>query len=293
MALFKASVFLAVQTLLYAIFVSRSPYTMVTTAPTKAWADGPMRLIMTPQFETKKTDIFTTGATHMCLLHNAIIRGFNSIYLQAPHVQDGDKAAFVGYAQTWLRFVLTHHDDEERNLFPKVEEVLGDKDIWGETHEEHESFIPGLEEMGTYLSTLPSPTALSPTELIRIMDSFRAPFEHHFHHEITTIAALSSHPNAPVEGTPSATAASAIFKTWGKATVTKAGVSDVVPFFLLNLDRTAEGGMWADWPPMPAPVRWGLVNVAGAWYGRRWRFASCDAGGMPRELYALGDGATA
>lgn len=54
MALFKASVFLAVQTLLYAIFVSRSPYTMVTTAPTKTWADGPMRLITTPRFETKQ-----------------------------------------------------------------------------------------------------------------------------------------------------------------------------------------------------------------------------------------------
>jgi hypothetical protein len=24
-------------------------------------------------------------------------------------------------------------------------------------------------------------------------------------------------------------------------------VTDVVPFFLLNLDRTAEGGMWANW----------------------------------------------
>lgn len=78
----------------------------------------------------------------MCLLHNAIIRGFNSILLQAPHVQDADKADFVGYAQTWLRFVLSHHDDEERNLFPKVEEVLGDKDIWADTHEEHSTYLP-------------------------------------------------------------------------------------------------------------------------------------------------------
>lgn len=118
------------------------------------------------------------------------------------------------------------------------------------------------------------------------MDSFRTPFEHHFHHEITIIAALSAHPSAPREGTPEAGAASTIFKKWGKATVTKAGVGDVVPFFLLNLDGTAEGGMWASWPPMPAPVKWGLVNIAGAWYGRWWKFASCDAKGLPRELYA-------
>lgn len=73
----------------------------------------------------------------MCLLHNAIIRGFNTIYLQAPHIQEADKADFIGYALTWFRFVKSHHDDEEFNLFPKMEEVLGDKTIWTETHEEH------------------------------------------------------------------------------------------------------------------------------------------------------------
>jgi len=38
---------------------------------------------------------------------------------------------------------------------------------------------------------------------------------------------------------------------------------------------------------MPAPVKWGLVNVAGAYYWGRWKFASCDAAGKPRALYAL------
>lgn len=37
----------------------------------------------------------------------------------------------------WLRFVKSHHDDEEAELFPKVEEVLGSKEIWQETHQEH------------------------------------------------------------------------------------------------------------------------------------------------------------
>lgn len=119
------------------------------------------------------------------------------------------------------------------------------------------------------------------------MDSFREPFEHHFHHEIPIIAAMASHPKAPAEGSPEAAKASAIFKAWGKKTVTKAGTLDVVPFFLLNLDATAEGGLWKNWPPMPAPIRWGLVNLAGSWYGAWWKFASCDGQGRPRELYAL------
>ena len=84
-----------------------------------------------------QTDIFTTGATHMAMLHNSIIRGYNSIYLQAPHVEDVDKADFIGYALTWFRFVKSHHDDEEANLFTLVEQSLDDPKVWGETHEEH------------------------------------------------------------------------------------------------------------------------------------------------------------
>lgn len=139
MALLRAAVLLLIQTLVFSLWINRSPLMMTTTPPSSSrpWADGPMGLITTPQFETKKTDLFTTGATHMCLLHNSIIRGFNSIYLQAPHVQEADLADFVGYARTWFRFVKSHHDDEEANLFPKVEEVLDDKDIWAETHKEH------------------------------------------------------------------------------------------------------------------------------------------------------------
>ena len=75
----------------------------------------------------------------MAHIHNAILRGYNSIYLQAPHIKDIDKPAFIGYALTWFRFVKSHHDDEEDGLFPKVEEVLGEsgKGVWKGTHEEH------------------------------------------------------------------------------------------------------------------------------------------------------------
>lgn len=121
------------------------------------------------------------------------------------------------------------------------------------------------------------------------MDDFHVPFETHFHNEIATIANLASHPNAPKPDTPEAVAAWNTFKSWGKNTVTKAGTTDVVPFFLLNLDRTTgfEEGMWANWPPIPAPIKWGLINVGGWFKGGYWKFASCDASGRPRVLYSL------
>ena len=97
----------------------------------------------------------------MAHIHNAILRGYNSIYLQAAHIKEEDKSAFIGYALTWYKFVKSHHDDEEAELFPKVAEVLHttDAELWDATHKEHGSFLQGLSEYEKYLSHLTSPSA--------------------------------------------------------------------------------------------------------------------------------------
>ena len=73
----------------------------------------------------------------MALLHNAILRGYNTIYLQASHVKPADYADFIGYSLTWFRFVKKHHDDEEAELFPQVEETVGQKGVLDKAYEEH------------------------------------------------------------------------------------------------------------------------------------------------------------
>jgi len=73
----------------------------------------------------------------MALLHNSILRGYNSIFHQALAVADNDKADFIGYSLAWHKFVKSHHDDEENTLFTKIEETLGDKTVFDETHKEH------------------------------------------------------------------------------------------------------------------------------------------------------------
>ncbi|KAF2812276.1 uncharacterized protein BDZ99DRAFT_383436 [Mytilinidion resinicola] len=247
------------------------------------WADGPLKMVTTPMFETKKDDTFTIGASHMAVLHNAMLRGYNSIYLQAPHVKPEDYADFIGYSLTWFKFVKGHHDDEEANLFPKVVEVLGKEDgeIWGKTHGEHEAMLPGLAKFHEYLSSLPSPASFSASTLLSIMKEFEEPFDTHFHSEIASIASLGSYGDFP--------AAKPVFATWGKNSVKSAGYTDVVPFLFLNFDRTVEDGLWATWPPMPAPIRYMLVRVGGWWHGGWWKFASCDENGIPKTLYALGE----
>lgn len=73
----------------------------------------------------------------MALLHNAILRGFNSIYLQAEHVKPQDYSNFISYSLVWAKFVQKHHDDEEGELFPKVEEVVGKPGALDKSREEH------------------------------------------------------------------------------------------------------------------------------------------------------------
>lgn len=54
--------FLAIPTILVSLLLTRSPFLMSTspTTGTKPWADGPMKLITTPQYETNQAcDMFS------------------------------------------------------------------------------------------------------------------------------------------------------------------------------------------------------------------------------------------
>lgn len=73
----------------------------------------------------------------MALVHNALIRGFNSVVVQAPHVGAADARDFVAYARTWVKFLRGHHDDEEAVLFPQMALMLRDDELWGDMHQEH------------------------------------------------------------------------------------------------------------------------------------------------------------
>jgi hypothetical protein len=56
MAGFRFPLLLAIPTILIGLFLNRSPFMMTSSAPSKPWADGPMKLIETPQYKTKKVN---------------------------------------------------------------------------------------------------------------------------------------------------------------------------------------------------------------------------------------------
>lgn len=88
----------------------------------------------------------------MALSHNAFIRGFNSIYQQAPRVeQSADKTDFVGYCLAWIDCVLAHHHYEETELFPNINKAAGKTDLMASAVHQHEAFYSGMEQLKSYL----------------------------------------------------------------------------------------------------------------------------------------------
>ena len=50
---------LAIPFLVLGYMLSSMPFMATSVAPTKAWADGPLKLVVTPQFQTKKVPATT------------------------------------------------------------------------------------------------------------------------------------------------------------------------------------------------------------------------------------------
>lgn len=73
----------------------------------------------------------------MALAHNVIIRGLNSIYLQAPHLKPSDHSSFISYCKCWAELLDEHHDMEESVFFPEIERITGKVEIMDVNVEQH------------------------------------------------------------------------------------------------------------------------------------------------------------
>ena len=80
----------------------------------------------------------------MALVHNIWIKGWNSIYLQAPHILERDFADFIQYALAWYDCLEVHHDGEEEDLFPKIEAAIGRKGFLSPAVDQHSKHGPFL-----------------------------------------------------------------------------------------------------------------------------------------------------
>ncbi|MCJ1313260.1 hypothetical protein MMC25_006937 [Agyrium rufum] len=243
------------------------------------YSDTPLSVIHTPKFETGRTDSFTIEASHMALSHNSFIRGFNSIYQQAPRIEATDRDDFIDYCIAWHDCVAAHHHYEETDFFPAIDEAAGEKGLMDGAVDQHAAFHDGLQRFKTYL--LEKRSDFSHQDLIAIMDSFSEPLYLHLKEEPQTIAQLARFktPEHPID-------ILAIASKAGKKQVTPSFLFNILPVFLLNMETVKfEDGMWHDvFPPVPKSVKWVMTKGAPMWHSRRWRFVSCTPDGAFKQL---------
>ncbi|CAH0052941.1 unnamed protein product [Clonostachys solani] len=251
------------------------------------YADHPFALITTPAYtlpSETKPNLFHNLATEMACVHNMIIRGLNSIYLQAQHVQPSDHYAFCNYAHQWCRYLNAHHSGEEQYYFPAIERLSGQEGLMSRNVDQHKVFHDGVEEFSLYVQgCLNKNTDFSGDELIRIIDTFSKALIEHLNGEIGTILGLEEFGEERMAEILdiNAQAVGEVMKSQGMTTG--------LPFAIANLDLHFEGGIHANtFPPPEAAGPLFVIRHIGFWFHRDWwKFASCDRSGNMQRLYAV------
>ena len=126
----------------------------------------------------------------MTHVHNTLIRGLNSIYLQAPHVSSSaDIRDLLFFCAAWVKMVEHHHDTEETTLFPAIEEFTKTPGFMEGNKEQHLAFTPGLDRFLKYAQAT-NPEAYDWHTLKDIIDSFTPSLMKHLVDEIDTLLGL-------------------------------------------------------------------------------------------------------
>ncbi|KAH7328029.1 hypothetical protein B0I35DRAFT_6629 [Stachybotrys elegans] len=258
-------------------------------AGVKPWADGPFALIPPSRTGDSKENRVTGTrllAAEMSIVHNCILRGINSVYVQCVNVATSgsakDKLDFANYAYRWYAMMQEHHDQEEEYVFPLIEEKAGVAGLMEANVEEHKTFHDGLAAFSQYLeSVTEEKEELDGGKLRAIMDSFVPGLRAHLDHEIDTFNGLDKYEdNADWVK---------VFKESTDKIVAKNMESveyrqRALPLMFLLHDKSYGEGVWESFPPVPWVVRvvfqWLYMNKHWDW----WRFAPCDFAGTPQEL---------
>ncbi|KAH8723461.1 hypothetical protein GQ44DRAFT_570743, partial [Phaeosphaeriaceae sp. PMI808] len=118
------------------------------------WADKPFELVPIPG-QPGAPSCSNPGLLSVCIemanVHNTLLRGLNSIYLQAPHVsQPVDIADLMLYTKAWAETVHVHHSHEESLFFPRVLELAKEAGLadhlMDQNIDQHHTFEPKLQE---------------------------------------------------------------------------------------------------------------------------------------------------
>ncbi|KAG8927455.1 hypothetical protein FRC01_007467 [Tulasnella sp. 417] len=213
-------------------------------------------------------DVHEMQPVRMAILHNIILRGFNSMIYYSGEITAGTKkyTSFLNYCNEVINFVHHHHSIEETLFFPWLETKLGEGAMGGNL-EGHEKFRAPLAAFEELLANLRSGKATWDLETFRkslydLVEVLRP----HLEEEIETLRPekLKDHVPAGEFREKEKEAEKQIMK--------ETSLIRDIPIFFINGDGV--NGAW--FPPLPAPIaflaKYPLWSIHSDW----WVFGSCD-----------------
>jgi len=129
----------------------------------------------------------------MACAHNAMLRGLNSLYLQADLSDPKDISDFLFFLRSWAQWVSHHHVLEEERMFPLYEEVMKQPNFLQGNVEEHHIFQPVLQKLHAYGETKPEDYQASTVR--SLIEEMAPSFREHLAQEITSLLSM-----APYDG---------------------------------------------------------------------------------------------
>ncbi|KAF2118011.1 hypothetical protein BDV96DRAFT_407548 [Lophiotrema nucula] len=239
------------------------------------WADQPYSLISTSPFSKDSSHAAYYVATQMALAHNGILRGLNSIFLQATIISDQDlvtKRDFLTYCQCWCESMHHHHEAEEEIFFPSIEQISGVEGIMERNIDQHRAFAPGFELFQKYSQTC-LPEDYDGRKLRTLVEGFAEPLTRHLHDEIETLRALDKFDSQRIRQA---------YQRFEKSLMNTDNYR-IAPLVFGTADRSFEGGMH-DFPSVPFFVPYIIHYLFARRYRGAWRFNPCTIWRDRREL---------
>ena len=141
----------------------------------------------------------------MVMVHNMMLRGLNSIYLQAQHISKADERPFCKYILVWHLLLHHHHSGEEADLFPVLDQMVGEKDVMAANVEQHRAFHPGLDAFVAYVKDCEAgKQTYDGDKIVALIDAFGKILSDHLTDEIPTILDLRRFGVEKIESFPKA-----------------------------------------------------------------------------------------
>jgi hemerythrin-like domain-containing protein len=135
-------------------------------------------------------------ANEMAFAHNAMLRGLNSIYLQAPNIHEAhDIADFLFFVKSWAGWVSHHHVLEEEQMFPGFEKVIGQTGFLEGNVNQHHVFQPALKRMLAYGSNT-KPADYDASTLRGIIEEMAPALREHLSDEIQSLLSMRPYDSA-------------------------------------------------------------------------------------------------